>query len=88
MKNITLNTAYGDIEVKLDGKGAGTIKSSLHDDSIELPGAETEFMQYEAAIDAVESLLLSLACEGVNITTPQFKLAVETTVEAANNYYA
>jgi len=42
---------------------------------------------HDAAIDGVESLLLSLACAGVDLSTPQVKAAVQTTLDAIDNNY-
>jgi hypothetical protein len=36
---------------------------------------------YNAAIDGLTSLILSLACEGVDVGTREFEKAVETTVD-------
>ena len=42
---------------------------------------------YNAAIDGLESFILSLACVGIDINEPKFLEAIETTVTAiANNY--
>jgi len=34
-------------------------------------------------MDGIESLLLAIACEGIDISTEQFRIAVETAVSAA-----
>lgn len=40
----------------------------------------------EAQADALEAFLLNLACEGVDISTPEFHRALDATLEAiANN---
>lgn len=59
--------------------GAAAIKSTFdteHDDS-----------QYSAALDGVESLILSMYCEGIDVTRPSFIKALETTLEAIDNNY-
>ena len=65
------------IEIRLNGTG-GSIVSSLGG------GANH---QYSAAINGMESLLLALACSGVDVTTPKVKEAIETTVDAISNQY-
>jgi hypothetical protein len=56
--------------------GAGVISSNLkeHDND--------PCIEYNAAMTGIESLLLALACEGVDITDPRFKRALQTTLEA------
>ncbi len=55
------------------------IQSGLSDDDCEPP--------YKAAVDTLESLILALACQGVDVTTDAFKEAIDTTIDAiANNY--
>jgi len=58
---------------------SGSILSDLHDDV----GPDDE--SYDAAIDAIESFIMSAACAGIDITTPAFIEAIETTVEAIGN---
>jgi hypothetical protein len=68
------------IRIEVDPRGNGTITSNLKDDSGEDAAA------YDAAIDGLESLLLALACQGVDVTTPDFREAVQTALGAiANN---
>lgn len=59
-----------------DGK-EGAITSSLHEDG--------ESAEYEAAMDAVESLILAHACAGVDIESPAYLEGIETTINAAAN---
>lgn len=40
---------------------------------------------YNAAIDGVESLVLAQWAAGVDVTTPAYKAALETTIEALTN---
>ena len=63
-------------------KGSGTITSSLTDDKFD---NETE--SETAAINAWESMILSCACAGVDITSKEFLNAIETTVEKIFNEY-
>ena len=70
---------YG-IVVKYDEKaGGGMITSRLH--------AKGERKSLGAALDAVESFILAAACAGVNVTSPAFVEAVETTVDKVSNEY-
>lgn len=58
----------------------GTIDSDLvpqHTDSIDLV----------AAMTAVESLILSQACAGIDIETPAYAEALESTLDAIDNNY-
>lgn len=69
-----------DIVVTLNGK-SGTITSALTDDF------DDQNLEYEAAINAVESLILSCACAGVDITSKKFIEAIDTTIDAIGNTY-
>lgn len=68
-----------------DNAGAflgGSIKTNLHDGPKTIDGGE-----YEDAIDGMESLILSAACAGVDVSTPQFVEAIQTTVDNLANKY-
>jgi len=41
--------------------------------------------EYNRVMDGIESLLLPLACEGVDISTEQFKIAIQTVIDGAAN---
>lgn len=58
----------------LVNEGHGTLESSLKEKG-----------EDNSPIDGMESLLLALACEGVNISTPEFVRAIKTTVSAISN---
>ena len=77
MKKFTLNV-YG-IKVVLteDGKG-GSICSDLKE-----PNAK----EYNIAMDAIESLILSHAIAGIDIASPAYIEGLETTVQACANHY-
>lgn len=66
--------------VEVDG-GAGTITSTLKDNDLEHDD------HYNVAIDAVESMILSCACAGVDIKSSQFTEALQTTLDAIYNQY-
>jgi len=81
MKTYRLDFGSNWIEVKCAPwavNAGGTVESNLKigNDSY-----------YDAAIDGVESLLLSLACAGVDLSTPPVKAAVQTTLDAIGNHY-
>lgn len=70
-------------------EGGGSVSSALrkagvlhdqHDD------AET-FAAAQGGANMLESFLLALACEGVDVQTPQFAAALETAVVAFNNHH-
>lgn len=68
------------IDISTAGNG-GAISSDLLDEI----GGEDNYAAVAAA-NAIESLLLALACEGVDVHTRKFSNAITTTVEAiANN---
>ncbi|MGA2440208.1 MAG: hypothetical protein ABSH08_04580 [Tepidisphaeraceae bacterium] len=46
-----------------------------------------ERLLFNAAVHGVESLLLALACEGVNVEKPQFAKALETVLDQLGNRY-
>lgn len=50
-------------------------------------GDEEHNEEYEAAIDGIESLILGLACAGVEVSTEQFKKGVVSALDAIGNQY-
>ena len=92
------NINLGKIRIKVDTvQGGGSLVSGLKDpctvcgniDCYECPEYDKDDKDsrrfYNNAMDGVESLLLALACDGVNIGTKQFKNAIQTSVEAIGN---
>jgi hypothetical protein len=75
------------IEIRLvrqdspENSGEGTIASDLRD-----TGDAIEVRQYNAAIDALESLILAHACAGVDVESPAYIEGIETAVEAIGNH--
>ena len=75
------------ITIRLDGKpvaresGSGTITSDLKQ------GTTAEDVEYVAAIDALESLVLAHACAGIDVMQPPYIEGIETAVEAVANQY-
>lgn len=43
--------------------------------------------EYTAALNGIQSLLLALACEGVNVATRNFAKGVQTAIETITNEY-
>ena len=81
MEKVIKTGVYG-IEVTLVGDGSGKIISELRD------GSDVPNKEYDAAIDAIESLILAHACAGIDIASPAYLEGVETAIEAiANNIY-
>lgn len=82
----TISLPCFDIEVKVDGKGGGSIQSSLHEDFKKGRILEIHLCaETEASLNAVESLILAHACAGVDIETPAYLEGIETAVEAIFN---
>lgn len=80
-----------DIVVTTNDNGGGYITSSLKDDNPhpvqpQLEGDETMHAEFDAAMDAIESLVLSCALNGIDITSPGFVEAVKNSVEACANH--
>lgn len=79
MKSKIINLPYG-ITVELFEGGSGAIESDLDVDS-------TNPAEW-AANNTVESLILSLACAGVDVSTPEFAEGVSSCIDALiNNVY-
>lgn len=70
---------YG-IIVTLDGRGEGSIVSDLK----ETDGPQIN-MEFNAAMDGIESLVLAQACMGCDIASPAYLEALESAVEACTN---
>jgi len=48
---------------------------------------EEEEITFNAAIDGLESFLLSLACEGIDLHDSRIKRALETALESIGNHF-
>ena len=71
------------IVVTLDDDGGGTITSELH-----MPEElQSDYSDYEIAIDVVESLILAHACAGIDILNPQYVQGVEVALEKISDEY-
>lgn len=75
-----------EITIHVDGDGGSITTSGLHETG---DSEEDETLdQYNAAIDGVESLLLALACAGVNVGTSQYADAVLAAVNAIGDNFS
>ncbi|MFI5379022.1 MAG: hypothetical protein ACHRHE_06990 [Tepidisphaerales bacterium] len=67
----------------------GKITSDLHEDVPEgiKPGSPEDLAQgqFDAAMNAIESLILAHACAGIDITAPAYVEGIETAVQACAN---
>ena len=75
----TISTGVCGITVILNDRaeevtGAGQISSDLRDGEADI--------EYLAAVDALESIILAHACAGIDITSPAYLEGIEVAVEA------
>lgn len=84
MKEIRL--PVGDIAIFLDDANSdgtyssGSISSSLKDDA-------DDATEYNAAIDGIESLILALACAGVDVQSEAFIAGLTSAEQAIGNNF-
>jgi hypothetical protein len=71
---IELSLTYADAR----GRRSGSVTSSLHT-------SEEDADEFNAAMDAVESMVLAHACAGIDVTDPRYVEGVRTCVEACAN---
>ena len=71
---IELALTYADAQ----GRRSGSVTSSLH-------SSEADDDQFNAAMDAVESMVLAHACAGIDVTEPRYVDGVRTCIEACEN---
>ncbi len=71
---IELSLTYADAK----GRRTGSVTSSLH-------SSEEGDKRFNAAIDAVESMVLAHACAGMDVTDPRYVDGIRTCVEACAN---
>lgn len=83
----TINTQCHGIIVTLDGQGGGSIESDLHEDveTETATGSVAETLILDAAVDALESLVLAHAVAGIDITSPAYLEGLETAIDAVFN---
>lgn len=68
------------IVVSTDNIGGGSIISGL-----KITPEDESDEQYNAAMDAIESIILAHACAGIDISTPEYIEGIETAVLACAN---
>ena len=94
-RNIKLKVGKTHFNLKLNA-GGGSVESNLLDKNSPVEGIQAnlevleEFVQqhrYEACVDGVESLLLALACAGVDVESKQFKAGLESALDAIANKF-
>jgi hypothetical protein len=76
-----IGTSY--IEIEIFHTGEGQILS----EGLRCGDDYYKMDEYNVAIDGMESLILGLACAGVDVSTPQFRDGIISALDAiANNY--
>jgi hypothetical protein len=81
-------TFLNHIDVTIDTDKNGKFVASITSEGFHLNKDEPDYdVEYEAAIDGFESLILGLACAGVDISTEQFREGVVSAVDAIGNNY-
>ena len=88
VKNIEVQIGTDRITLRLDERGSGTIKSTLH-----ITEADEDFgadyrTTYNSAVDGLESLMLAHACAGVDVEHPRYVAGLAATMEAISNHHA
>ena len=79
------------IELKLDS-GVFLIECGDDGGAVTSQGFKTdhamdeEDVAWNASVDAIESLLLAMAMEGIDLDTPAMRTALQTTLEAMSNH--
>jgi hypothetical protein len=75
------------INIASNGKGAGTLNSGLANHLVpnELEASEVRRERMKGFVDGVESLLLALASNGIDLHDTRITSALETAVEGASN---
>ena len=88
MKSIEIHLAGDSISLQLDGRGGGTIKSTLHISEVEAGFGAEHRANYNSAIDGVEAAVLAHACAGVNVTHPDYVRGLVSALEAISNQHS
>lgn len=84
----TIKLPCYEMVVELDDTGeAGTIRSALSAAVDENPKDAVNTAMLTSALDAIESLVLACACAGVDIESPAYLEAIETSVNKVFNEY-
>lgn len=74
---IELSLTYADAR----GRRSGNVTSSLHE-------SEADDEEFNAAMDAVESMVLAHACAGIDVTDPRYVEGLRTCIDACANNLA
>jgi hypothetical protein len=74
---IELSLTYADAS----GRRSGNVASTLH-------ASEGDAEEFNAAIDAVESMVLAHACAGIDVTDPRYVEGLRTCIDACANNLA
>ena len=95
---ITITTEFDDLIIAVsEGHGVmtGTLKEICPEYNLacsdgckmdcRADDSSTEFRDYNLAMDGIESLLLALACEGVDVSSQAFRNALQTATESCAN---
>lgn len=76
----------GQIKVELGERGIYALWSTLRKvQTEEDQESDEDWAAYEGAMDAVESLILAHACEGIDIASEAYVAGLRTTLEAISN---
>ena len=79
----TINLPIFGIVVTLTNDGGGSISTT----DLQTKHKDVEDELYNASMNGIESLILAHACAGVDITTKEYIIGIETAVHGcANNY--
>lgn len=76
----TFQLPFG-IRITVDPSGNGELESNLFHEFLDYDGL-IEDAAARAAADAMESLLLAMACAGIDLEMAAFKEAIQTAVES------
>jgi hypothetical protein len=79
------SNCYHDCDLSTAHMTGDTQEAKEHNDRTETEDEVEERLNFNKAIDVLESFVLALACAGIYVEGEQFREAVETTLEALDN---
>ena len=86
MKRIEIRVGEECITLQLDGKGGGTVQSTLLITERDAD-FEAEYRQdYNSAVNGLESLVLAHACAGVDVQDARYVAGIGAALEAISNH--
>jgi hypothetical protein len=88
MKHIIRLNSNQFIELNYTPNGGGSISSTglkLDNHNAISEGTTEALAAYNGAIDGLESLILSQACEGIDVTSDAYNRAVISAIESIDN---